>query len=354
VDEIKQEVDAMMESVGQHVHAISLEELQEGAIHCLWLHIINNKIGEPVRVPIMIARGREDGPVLGLTAALHGNELNGIRVIQRLFDDLNPEELRGTVIGVLIANVSGVLREQRSFIDGVDLNHIFPGRSDGNVSQLFVHRFLERIIRHFDFLIDLHTASFGRVNSYYIRADMSDPEAGRMARLQRPQIILDHVPSGSTLRGAAADRGISGVTLELQDPHLFQKDVVTSAILGVRNVLIDFGMIPGEISVPDEEPILCDRSYWLYTDEGGFLSVLPEVTRRIRKGDTIARVRTVFGEVTREFFAPEDGIVIGKSVNPLNQSGSRILHLGINPRQVSLPTGETMVRSAAPDQTEQV
>ena len=33
----------------------------------------------------MIARGKRDGPVLGLTAALHGNELNGIPLIQALF-----------------------------------------------------------------------------------------------------------------------------------------------------------------------------------------------------------------------------------------------------------------------------
>ena len=64
---------------------LNIEQTPPGTIGEYWLHIINNGIGEPVRLPILVARGVEDGPVLGLTAAIHGNELNGIPVIQKLF-----------------------------------------------------------------------------------------------------------------------------------------------------------------------------------------------------------------------------------------------------------------------------
>lgn len=324
----------MLEYRTNHVHHLNIEDYPVGKISETWLHIINNGIGEPIRIPILIARGRKDGPVLGLTAALHGNELNGIPLIQRLFEQLDLEALQGTVVGVLIANVPGLLLEQRYFNDGVDLNRITPGKPDGTQSQLYIHRLLKRIVSRFTHLIDLHTASFGRINSYYIRADMSDPISSRMARLQNPEIILHNPPNDGTLRGEASKMGIKTITLELRDPHLFQAEVIEDGLIGVRNVLYDLGMLPGDILCPVQQTTLCDHSYWMYTDEGGILTVLPDLGQYVQKGEPIAEIKTVFGRVVKTYPCPEDGIVIGKSINPINQSGSRILHLGIGTRQI--------------------
>lgn len=324
----------MSEQKARHIHQLNVEEFPIGEISEAWLHIINNGIGEPVRVPILIARGQEEGPILGVTAALHGNELNGIPVIQRFFKELDVSQLRGTVVGLLIANVPGLLLEQRKFNDGTDLNHIAPGKPIGTQSQVYLYRLIHRIVVKFNYLIDLHTASFGRINTYYVRADMSDKVTSRMARLQNPDIILNHPPVDSTLRGQAALKGIKTITLELKDPHLFQYDVIDDSLVGLRNVLYDLNMLDGEILCPVNHTILCERSYWIYTDEGGFLTVLPKRGQYVKKGEKIAEVRTVFGKISKEYYAPEDGIVIGKSVNPINQSGSRILHLGIQPKEI--------------------
>lgn len=328
----------MLEYNHDHIHDLAVEDFPLGQISETWLHIINNGLGEAIRIPILVARGQQEGPVLGLTAALHGNELNGIPVIQKLMDGLDMDDLKGIIVGVLVANVPGFLLEQRPFNDGVDLNRIAPGKDDGNQSQLYIHRLLERIIKQFDYLIDLHTASFGRINTYYIRADMSDPETSRMARLQNPEIILNNPPADGTLRGQAASIGIKTITLELKDPHLFQYDVIEDSLLGVRNVLHDLGMLTGEIFCPVKQTVLCERSYWIFADEGGFLTVLPPLGAYLKKGDTIAEIRTVFGKVTKSYACPEDGIVIGKSVNPVSQTGSRILHLGIGPRMIQCVT----------------
>ena len=97
----------------------------------------------------MVARGKEDFPILGLTAAVHGNELNGIPVIQRLFTEIDVKELKGTLIGIPVANIPSFVRKKRRFNDGVDLNHIMPGKPDGNVSQVYAYRFFNRIVKHF-------------------------------------------------------------------------------------------------------------------------------------------------------------------------------------------------------------
>jgi predicted deacylase len=324
----------------RQITELNIESFPMGQISEAWLHIINNGIGEPVKIPIVIARGMENGPVLGLNAALHGNELNGIPVIQKLINELNLEELKGTIVGILVANVPGLLLGQRDFNDGVDLNRISPGKSNGTQSELYIHRLFTRIVKKFDYLIDLHTASFGRVNTYYIRADMSDEMSSRMARLQNPEIILNHTPIGITLRGRAAINGIKTITIELKDPHLFQRDVIVDSLVGVRNILYDLEMLPGEILCPANEITLCESSYWLYTDEGGILYVTPQLGQYLKKGDKIAAVKTIFGKTVKEYFCPEDGVVIGKSVNPINQSGSRILHLGINPKKIPCITEE--------------
>lgn len=324
----------LQEISAEQVYDLDIDSLPKGKISERWLHIINNGIGEPVRVPILVARGAFDGPVLGLTAAIHGNELNGIPVIQRLFRELDVRQLHGTVVGVLVANVPGLLLGQRKFNDGTDLNRIAPGKPNGNVSELYIHRIVERILRQFNYLIDLHTASSGRINSWYIRANMSKEITSRMARLQNPDIILHNPPGDGTFRGAASALDIRSITLELRDPHIFQFDVIEDALIGIRNVLYDFGMLEGQVVCRIEHTTLCDHSYWIYTDEGGILEVYPKICEYVKAGQVIAKVRTIFGKVTREYRAPEDGIVIGKSVNPVNQTGSRILHLGINPQQI--------------------
>lgn len=323
-------------TIGTTIQSLDLSATPPGSIGEYWLHLINDGVGEPVCLPIIVARGRYDGPVLGITAAIHGNELNGIPVIQRFFSELDVDNLHGSIVGVLVMNVPGLLREQRRFSDGTDLNRIAPGRPDGNVSEVYINRIVDRILSRFDFLIDLHTASFGRVNSWYIRADMASDVTSRMARLQNPEIILHNKANDGTFRGAAHSMGIHAITLELRDPHVFQFDVIEDALTGIRNVAIDLHMMEGEIKVTTPKTIFCESSYWIYTDEGGILHVLPQVCDRITRGQPIAEVRTIFGQVSRTYHAPENGIIIGKSVDPINPTGSRIIHLGVKIREIPI------------------
>ncbi len=307
----------------------NLEDTPRGSRKDYWLKIISDGFANPVCIPLMVMRGIKDGPVLGITAAVHGNELNGISVIQRLFNEVSDEELCGTIVAVPVVNVPAFIRKKRRFNDGVDINHIMPGKEDGNVSQVYAYRFIKRFITHLDYLMDLHTASTGRVNSYYIRADMEIESVQRMAILQNADIIVHNPPSDGTLRGAADDLGIPAITLEVGNPSTFQKKLIRSGVEGVHNVLCDLKMIEDEITEPVKKTVLCEKSYWIYTDTGGLLSIHVDLRQLVTKGELLATLRDVFGNMVKEYFAPEDGIVIGKSISPVNQSGGRILHLGI-------------------------
>lgn len=311
------------------VDRLDLDDLPAGRVLRLHVEIARDGLSQPIALPVMVARGRKPGPVLGLTAAVHGNELNGIPVIRRIFQQIDPENLRGSIVGVLVVNVPGYLAHERVVFGTWDLNHQFPGDPAGNTARLYASRFLERIVSQLDMLIDLHTASVGRVNSLYVRADMTDAPAARMAYLQRPQIILHNPPSDRTLRGAAGGLGVSAITLEIGNPQRFHRDYIKRSLTGVRAVMMDHGMLRKRPVAPGPPPALCERSFWMYTDRGGLLEVLPNITDRVAADDVVARLTNPFGDVLAEYRAPEAGIIIGRSVDPVGPSGARIIHLGV-------------------------
>lgn len=313
----------------KHIRTIDIDSLEAGVIHNFWFDLVSGPFGNQISLPLIIAKGSEPGPTLGMTAAVHGNELNGIPVIHKFIKNINPKELKGIIIAIPVVNVPSFMRKKRRFIDGTDLNHIMPGKEGGNVSEVYAYRFAEKILPHFDYLIDLHTASFGRINSFYVRADMSMEVTRKMAMFQNPEIIVHNPPSDGTLRGAAAEMNIPAITVEVGNPNTFQKGMIRDSYTGIMNVAINLEMIEGDIVKEEKEnPIICRKSHWIYTDHGGLLSVFPRLTQVISKDELIARQLDIFGNLKKDYFASEMGIVIGKSVSPVNQTGGRILHLG--------------------------
>lgn len=326
------------------VDELDLDELPQGKIHRLRVLMVHNGLSRSIRVPVLVARGDKPGPVFGLTAALHGNELNGIPVIHRLFDSLDPGTMRGSVVAVVVANVPGYLLHQRAYSEGSDLNHLFPGKANGNASQVYAHRLLHRVVNRFSYLVDLHTASFGRVNSLYVRADMTNQLTAQMAQLLRPQIIVHNPPSDHTLRGAAEDLNIPAITAEIGNPSRFHRDFIKRSLAGLRSILGHVGILGRRTAAPSATPVLCSDSAWLYTDHGGLLEVFPDVTDVVEKGQLIARLSNAFGDVVREYHAPSRGVVIGKSVDPVSETGARILHLG----QIAAPDDPRFAAIAPP------
>lgn len=322
------------------VTELDLEAAPAGQISKYYLHLVDNGLAQPIYVPVIVAKGREAGPVLGLTAAIHGNELNGIPIIQAVFQSLDVEALRGTVVGVPGLNTVSINLDRRRFVDDEDLNRTFPGKANGNRSEQYAFQIFAKIVRHFDYQIDMHTASFGRINSLYVRADMADDTLAQMARLQAADIILDNkgIPSAGagsgsprTLRAEAVLNGIPTITVEYGNPQVYQEEMTTRGVQGVLNTLEWLAMTKANSTAENtmEEPVICKKSYWIYTTQGGLLDIPLELKQKVQKGAVIGILKNAFGDVIDTYYAPETGIVIGKSTNPVNMSGGRIIHLGI-------------------------
>lgn len=319
------------------IEEIRLDQIEANQIKKYWLKMIDNGLAQPVYIPIIIAKGNSETPILGLVAAIHGNEVNGIRVIQEVFDDLDIESLEGTIIAIPGLNGISLPLHQRRYIDAEDLNRNFPGKEKGNRSQQYVWQINNKILTKIDYLVDMHTASFGRENTLYVRADLNDPKIKKMAELQDSDIILNNkgMPSANeqiaatrTMRAEAMLKGIPTITIEYGNPQVFQPEIIERGVTGIKNILSWLEMIPEEVT-DVSEPTLCKKSYWMYVDQGGYLEVLVALNQIVEEKELIAILRNPFGDMIKEYYAPEKGIVIGKSSNPINMSGGRILHLGI-------------------------
>jgi predicted deacylase len=277
----------------------------------------------------MVAKGQYDGPVVGIVCAIHGNELNGIPTIFRVFRQLDVSQMRGTLVAIPVLNPPGFDRHQRYISDGQDLNRLFPGNAHGNCGSQFVYAIRKKILCHFQYCIDLHTASFGRVNSLYVRCDMTNPVIKKMALLQNPQIIVHNSSPGGSLRGECMRAGVSCVTVEIGNPSAFQRSMQDRAFSGIENILSHLNVIDDIVDIPEHEPIICNSSHWLFSQHGGILEIRPKLCEWVRKGDTIAQIRNVFGDITNLFHAPCDGVIIGKNADPVCQSGDRLVHIGV-------------------------
>eukprot|EP01094_Clydonella_sp_ATCC50884_P011192 TRINITY_DN20_c0_g1_i1.p2 TRINITY_DN20_c0_g1~~TRINITY_DN20_c0_g1_i1.p2 ORF type:complete len:394 (-),score=131.17 TRINITY_DN20_c0_g1_i1:191-1372(-) len=327
------------------IDTFDVKDFEAGLVHSCWLNVVQDGFGEWVRVPLIIARGVKEGPVIGITAAVHGNELNGIPCVHRLMGSISVQKLSGTIVACPCVNTPGYTSFSRHYRDGVDLNRTFPGKEDGTQSQVFCHNILQKLIRHFNYHLDLHTASFGRINSYYVRADMNDPEVAEMTWLCNPQIILHNSGQDGTLRGCATALGIKCLTIEIGNPQSVQTRFVSWTYAGCRRILDHLGMYSLSRSTITPQPpnranvALCRGGYWMYTKHGGVLEVFPNVNSYVREGELIARVKNIFGNVVEEVYAPVGGgVTVGRSSNPVAYTGDRVIHIGIvHDRSLPLP-----------------
>jgi len=306
---------------------IWLSEYDPGTRTNLFVKISEAATGQPMLLPVIVARGAADGPVVGIMAAVHGNELNGIRIIHSLLETVNLKQMSGSLLCAPILNLPGFNLRQREFSDGRDLNHYFPGREKGVPAEQYARAITRMLLPPCDYLIDIHTASVGRINTMYLRADLHNPTVRRLSLAMNPQIIL-HVRGGDgTLRHAARQRGIHGITLEAGNPDTFQGRMVFSGEEGLTNILVELGMCEGTIHI-DREAVICHRSSWLRTTSGGLLKTHFDLGDRIKKRQLMAQTLDPFGTVLKEYHAPRSGIVIGMAVNPLAVPGTRYCHLG--------------------------
>ena len=284
--------------------------------------------GVPVTTPVLVVNGAKPGPVLCLTAAIHGDELNGIEMVRRVLHDMQPGKMSGTIIGVPIVNVQGFRRGSRYLPDRRDLNRYFPGNPRGSSASRIAHSFFTQVVMQCDALIDLHTGSQERSNLPQIRADLRDPDVVTLTQGLGGMVVLHSAPAPGTLRGAATAAGIPAVTLEAGGPSELEVGVVKQGVTGIETLISTLSMQKRRSIWGDPEPVYY-RSTWVRADSGGILFADVSLGSSVSKGDLLGTITDPVSNARAELRAPYSGRVLGMARNQVVMPGNAAFHLGI-------------------------
>jgi hypothetical protein len=278
-------------------------------------------------VPVIVLNGSGPGPVLCLTAAVHGDELNGIEVVRRVLDDIDVEELNGAVIGVPIVNIQGFYRGTRYLPDRRDLNRYFPGNPRGSAATRMAHSFFTEIVKNCSALIDLHTGSLNRTNLPQVRADLRGAQVERMTRAFGATVVLHSVGDRGSLRRAASEAGIPAVTFEMGEPMRVQPEQVEHGAKAVETLMYSLGMTRQRRYWGDPEPVYY-ASKWVRVDHGGILFSDVALGERVSEGELLGVVTDPISNQQHRVYAPTGGRILGMALNQVVLPGFAAYRIG--------------------------
>lgn len=291
------------------------------------------KVGEtytatPVNLPVTVIRGAEEGPILGVLAALHGDELNGLAIVRRLLYEVDLDDMAGALVACPMVNVFGVLNRSRYLPDRRDLNRCFPGSPSGSSASRMAHFITEELVSRCDAVLDLHTATAGRTNLPQVRGDLTDARVLDLARAFATPFLINATTRPGSLRETASARGIPVLIFEGGETFKFQGPVVEQGLTGVLNVMAFLGMIAPHDGQSEREPVVIGSSRWVRAERGGILDLRVGLGDFLEQGAELFATTNLFGRERATAGAPQDGYVVGLTTLPLVNPGDAVIHLG--------------------------
>jgi len=304
---------------GRRVEAGRSEELQ--------LPIARLVTGTEMSLPVMVLHGVEPGPGLWLDAAIHGDEIGGVAVIQRVLGWLHPRRLRGTVLAVPIVNVHGFVTGDRYLPDRRDLNRAFPGSARGSLAARIAHLLMSEVVARCAYGIDLHTGSDHRFNLPQIRADLDDPRTRELAVAFGAPVMIHSRTRDGSLREAASAAGATVLLYEGGEAWRFDEEAIGIGAQGVLRVLASLGMVDVSEDGRAPVPVESRRSRWVRAPVSGIVDLAVGLGEAVEVRQQLAAVTDSFGRRLGRLRSPFTGLVIGRSEHPLVNRGDAVLHI---------------------------
>lgn len=285
---------------------------------------------EPFYMPVHVVHGKRDGPVLFASAAVHGDELNGIEIIRRILALPMLRRMRGTLLAVPIVNVLGVFQQSRYLPDRRDLNRSFPGSAKGSLAARLAHLFVTEIVKHSSHGIDLHTGAVHRSNLPQIRANLEDKETMKLARAFGAPVAMHSALRPGSLRGAAGSLGIPMLLYEAGEALRFDEVSIRVGVKGMVSVMRELGMLPPRrrTQTAPPKPFIAHSSSWIRAPGSGIFRANVTLGARVEKGQEMGSVGDPFSENAELIRAAFGGIVIGRTNLPLVHEGEALFHVG--------------------------
>ena len=281
-----------------------------------------------VNMPVHVVHGRQPGPTLLVSAAVHGDEINGVEIIRRLLAHKSVNRIKGTLIAIPVVNVYGFVSKSRYLPDRRDLNRSFPGSETGSMAARLANVLMTEILPHCDHIIDLHTGAVYRENLPQIRARLrEDPALENLARAFGVPVILNAELLEGSFREAAHNLGIDVLLYEAGEALRFDEVAIRAGVQGILQVMAALGMRSKSRRKQRVESMIANRSRWVRAGQSGILRSLIATGMKVEEGDLLGYINDPLGEHTEELASPVSGIVIGKTNLPLVFAGEALFNV---------------------------
>jgi predicted deacylase len=301
------------------------ETVGPGEMKHITFKISETSTGRPIYTPIFVANSNEPGPALFLVAGIHGNELNGVEIVRECIHKIDFTQLKGAIVCIPVINVPGFLNGQRTLPNGEDLNRSFPGCKDGSPGERLADQVMQ-ILSQCDYGISFHTAVNNWNNIPHIRANVMYPDTKRLARSFGTEIIINEAGIEGMLRRTMTDMGIPCTILEAGEPNKFQRNIIDLGVTGTRNVMAEFGLLPGQHREPLFR-VIVKKTLFIRSDHGGIVHMRVRPRQLVYEDEPLFSVTNPFGKERAVLNAPFTGMVVGVRSKPVVFPGTSVVHL---------------------------
>ncbi len=282
----------------------------------------------PMSLSVQVLHGRRPGPVVFVSAAIHGDEIIGVEIIRRLIRTPQMRSIAGTLICVPVVNTYGFITHSRYLPDRRDLNRCFPGAPTGSLAARLANIFMTEIVARCEAGIDLHSAAVNRTNLPQIRVDTKVPKALELAQEFASPIIVHSSLRDGSLRESAQKRNIPVIVYESGEALRFDETALRLGVKGILRVLGKLGMVRSDKRLkPTLRSELGNRSSWARASMGGVLRMHRDCGEHVEEGALIATLGDPLGTTEVEIKAPFDGLIIGRTVLPIVNEGDAVVHI---------------------------
>lgn len=303
-------------------------EIKKGESAILEIEVAKLHTRNRLSMPVIVERGKLEGPVLLLMGGVHGDETNGVAIVRDIIRKKYNKPKRGTIICIPVFNVFGYLNQQREFPDGRDLNRMFPGSPNGSLASQFAHKFTKDIAPLVDYVLDFHTGGAARDNFPNVRCVFKQEKTLELAKIFGAPFIVNSKYIAKSIRQMLDKMGKTILLFEGGKSLNLDQRVIDCGVEGALNVMKHLKFHDGEVYV-EKESIILPKAQWLRAPYSGLFQSKIKNGSHVRHKAVIGTISDPYGEFEKNILAPFDCYIHGLNTNPIINKGDALFHLGM-------------------------
>ncbi|GGW55665.1 hypothetical protein DFQ11_101513 [Winogradskyella epiphytica] len=310
------------------------------------LHILGKKVGlgqsatvsfnvaklhtqNTIDVPVIIERSKKPGPIVLITAGIHGDEINGVEIVRQIISKGINKPKRGTIICIPVINVFGFIHMDREFPDGRDLNRVFPGIKGGSLASRVAFKLVTEILPHADLVLDFHTGGADRFNAAQIRIIKGEKSLYELAKIFGAPFVYYSKNLNKSFRNTCHKLGIPILLFEGGKSFNIDSNITNTAVNGAKRVLHHLDMLNRKfkVSEPKKECVYIADSKWIRAKYSGMFKATVKINAEVKKGDVLGNITDPYGSFNHFVKAPNNGYIFNINESPIIYQGDAIFHI---------------------------